>query len=72
MGQYRYKRKKEEQSLDMSPKKINVEGAERVRAKRVIRQELTEIQINKDQDIIDMINEEAREAIQKDEQEEMD
>ena len=46
MKQYKWKRKKEEQALDMPPKKlgVKVEGAERVRAKNLIRKALKEIE----------------------------
>jgi len=49
MKQYKVKRKKEEQALDMPPKKlgVKVEGAERVRAKELIRKELMEIELKK-------------------------
>ena len=49
MKQYKWKRKKEEQALDMPPKKlgVKVEGAERVRAKKVIRKELIEMENEK-------------------------
>jgi hypothetical protein len=60
MKQYKYKRKKEEQSHDAPPKHLRLEGAERVRAKNLIRKELTTIETNKDLDVLDMINEEAK------------
>ncbi len=39
MKQYKYKRKKEEQSYDAPPKHLKLEGAERVRAKKEIKRD---------------------------------